>query len=199
MKEKMNAHDQKPERHVRILLCDATGNVGGLSSPEAEWVSSPVQCLNRAVDLKPEFIMIRFGRLPIRESEALVELSAALKRNSHTRKCSVLVLLHSKHRKLMEDLNGARVDFVKYIGKIRLDSNQLRPMIDGLGSDDCLERHLANLCCFLHYREIDSRHEMTVCGAYRDRMVLGGRWLHKICETENHRHCEYYLDPRVKS
>jgi hypothetical protein len=71
-------------------------------------------------------------------------------------------------------------------------------IIDELGPDDRLERHLPVLCSFLHYREIDAQHELTVCGAYRDRMVLGGFWLHEICETENHLHCEYYLNPRIR-
>ena len=199
MNEKMRDNDQRPQQPVRFLLCDATGKVGKQPSPEIESVSSPVQCLNRAVDLKPEFIVVRFGRIPIREREALVELSAALKRNRHTRMCPVLVLLHSKHRKLLEDLNRAGVDFIKYIGEITSDSTQLRRIIDGLGPDDRLQRHLEIQCRFLHYRDIDSRHEMIVCGAYRDRMVLGGRWLHEICETENHRHCEYYLNPKVRS
>jgi hypothetical protein len=137
--------------------------------------------------------------MPIRERNTLVELSAALKRNSHTRKCPVLVLLHSRHRKLLEDLNRAGVDFAKYIEEIILDSNQMQKIIDGLGPDDRLERHLAVVCPFLHYSEIDSLNELTVCGAYLDRMVLGGRWLHEICETENHLHCEYYLNPRRKS
>ena len=199
MEGKMNTSDEGPERNRRFLLCDTTGKVGEFSSPEEEWVSSPVQCLNRAVDLKPELIVVRIGRIPLREREALVELSAALKRNSHTRKCPILALLHSKHRKLIEDLNRAGVDFVKYIGEITLDSSQMRKIIDELGPDDRLERHLAVLCPFLHYREIDSQHELTVCGAYLDRMVLGGRWLHDVCETENHLHCEYYLNPRIRS
>lgn len=199
MEGKINTSDEGPARNHRFLLCDAAGNVDEFSSPEEEWVSSPVQCLNRAVDIKPELIVVRIGRIPLREREALVELTAALKRNSHTRKCPVMVLLQSKHRKLIADLNRAGVDFVKYIEKIMLDSSQMRKIIYELGPDNRLERHLAVLCPFLHYREIDAQHELTVCGAYLDRMVLGCRWLHEICETENHLHCEYYLNPRIRS
>lgn len=183
---------------LRFLLCDTTGNVGELSSPEYEWVPSPIQCLSRAVDAQPGITAVRIGRVPIREREALVELSAALKRNSHSRGCPVLVLLHSKHRRLIEDLNRVGVDFVKYIGEITLDSNTIRPIVEELGPDDRLERQLAVLCPFLHYRHIDSQHEMTVCGAYRDRMVLGGKRLHEICETRDHLACEYYLNPRIR-
>jgi len=199
MEGKIKTSDERPERNPRLLLCDITGNVGAFSSSEEERVLSPVTCLNRAVDLKPELIVVRIGRIPLREREAMVELSAALKRNSHTRKCPVLVLLHSKHRKLIEDLKQAKVDYLRYIDDTELDSIRMREIIDGLGPDDRLERHLAIICPFLNYSKIDFHHEMTMCGAYLNRMVLGGRRLHEICETEDHLHCEYYLNPRIRS
>jgi hypothetical protein len=62
----------------------------------------------------------------------------------------------------------------------------MREIIEGLGPDDRLGRHLAVVCPYLHYSEIDFRHEMAVCGAYLDRMVLEGHRLHEICETESH-------------
>lgn len=199
IKDEINSMDERPARALRFLLCDTTGNVGEMSSPAEEWVSSPIQCLDKAVDEKPGIIVIRFGKMTIRERDSLVELSAALKRNSYTRTRSILALLHSKHRKLIEDLNQAKVDYVRYVGDAVLDSARIREIIGGLGTDDLIERHLTILCHFLHYSKIDSRHEMTVCGAYLDRMVLGGRRLHEICETENHFHCEYYLNPRRES
>jgi len=171
----------------------------GLAPAEEIWVSSPIQCLDKTVDEAPELIIICFGQISIKEREALVELCAALKRNRHTRHYPVVAMISGKQRILLESLNRAGVDFVRYIGEMTLDSMQLRKFIDNLGSDDRLERHLTALCPFLHYSEIDSRHELTMCGAYLDRMILGGRWLHDICETQSHLHCEYYLNPRIKS
>jgi hypothetical protein len=199
MKEKIISIANRPVRTLRFLICDTNGNVGELLSPEEEWVPSPIQCLDKAIDEKPEIIVIRFGKMQIREREALVELSAALKRNIYTQRCPVLVLLHSKNRKLIKNLKKAKVDYLRYIGDTELDSTRMREIIDGLGTDDRLERHLAILCPFLNYSKIDSRHEMTMCGAYLNRMVLGGRRLQEICETEDHFHCEYYLNPRLKS
>jgi hypothetical protein len=101
---------------------------------------------------------------------------------------------------MREALNHEGVDFVKYVvADTTLDSNKMRKIIDELGPNDRLERHLKVVCPFLHYNEIDSKHKMAVCGAYLDRMVLGGRRLHELCETEDHLHCEYYLNPRRKS
>jgi len=199
IKDEINAMDERPARVIRFLLCDTTGNVGEMSSPAEEWVSSPIQCLDKAVDEKPGIIVIRFGKMTIRERDSLVELSAALKRNRYTRTYPALALLDSKHRKLIEDLNRAKVDYIRYVGDAVLDTARIREIIDGLEPDDRLGHHLEAVCPFLHFEMIDSQHEMTVCGAYLDRMVLGGHRLHEICENENHFHCEYYLKPRLKS
>lgn len=64
---------------------------------------------------------------------------------------------------------------------------------------DQVNLQLKRLCPYLHYSQIDSRNEMTVCGAYLDRMVLGGQRLHEICETQEHLQCEYSLNPRCSS
>jgi len=182
----------------RFLLCDIAGGITDSPSLEEEWVASPIQCLDKAVDWEPEIIVISFGQISIREREALVELSAALKRNSHTRKCIVLALLHSMHRRLIEDLEKAKADYVRCVGDVRLDSRFVQEIIEALGPGDRLQWHLERLCPFVHYRQVDSQHEMTVCGAYLDRMVLGGRRLNELCQTEAHRHCEYYSNQRFK-
>lgn len=185
-------------RGLKFLVCDTSEGIAD-SPSEEEWVASPIQCLDKAVERKPKIIVVSFIRISIRKREALVELSAALKRNSHTKRCRVLALLHSKHRKLIEELRLAKVDYVRYIDEARLDSNLVREIIEDMGAGDSLDRRLETLCPFLHYSKIDSQHEMTVCGAYLDRMVLGGRRLHELCEAEGHPHCEYYRNPRCKS
>jgi hypothetical protein len=162
-------------------------------------VRSPTQCLDRAIEGKPRIIVVRFGPMLIQQRDALVDLCAVLKRNSRTRKAPLLVLLHEKHRGLIENLKRAGVDFIKLIAETRLSSSLMIKMIDGLSTNDRVERQFEMLCPCLHYDAIDACHEMTVCGAYLDRMVLGGKWLHEVCETENHLGCEYFLNPRFKS
>ena len=190
--------DERPEADHRFLLCDTAGSFAP-SIAEGQWACSLIQCMDRAVEQTPAIIAVRFGPIPIREREALVELCTALKRNSHTRNCSIVALLHSKHRRLLEDLQQADVDFVRLIGgDTKLDGARMREIVAGLGAQDRLTRHLSVLCPFLHYRCIDSQRELTTCGAYRDRMVLGGRRLREICQSENHLHCEYYLNPRPR-
>ncbi|MEW6669428.1 MAG: hypothetical protein AB1512_29805 [Thermodesulfobacteriota bacterium] len=160
---------------------------------------SPIQCLDRAVDENPALVVVHFGPMPARERETLVELCVVLKRNRHTRKKPVLALLHGKHRGILEALARAGVDFVKTIPEAPLSPAQVIKLIRGLGTNDRVEQKLADLCPNLHYDSADAEHEITLCGAYLDRMVLGGRWLHEVCETENHLSCGYFLNPRFKS
>ncbi|BBO76202.1 hypothetical protein DSCW_36190 [Desulfosarcina widdelii] len=184
-------------RNLLSLACDLSGGID-YSSPDEAWVASPIQCLYKAFEHKPKIIVISFIRTSIQERETLVELSAALKRNSHTNQSIVLALLVTKHRKLAKDLKRAKVDYVRCIGDAKLDSNLVREIIHDLGPADSLDRVLETLCPFLNYSKIDSQREMMVCGAYLDRMVLGGRRLHELCETEDHPYCEYYQHPRRK-
>ena len=199
MKQEVNANAPGAAAVLRLLLCDTTGEACGLPSSGAAWVSSPIRCLEMAVDRKPELVAVRFGGVPIRERGLLVELAAAMKRSRHTRKSRVLALLHEKHRKLLEEIHLAGVDFVRYIDAISLDPARLREIVAELGPEDRLAGHLSAMCPFLDYSGIDDRHELKLCRAYLDRMVLGGTRLHQVCETEAHCECPYFLKPRLRS
>lgn len=199
MNKKTASIDTHPDGALRFLLCDTTGNFAEFPSPGEAAVSSPIRCLDKAVDGKPEIIVVRFGKISIDMRETLLDLCTTLKQNSHTQDCIVVALLRVKHRKLLDGLEKARVDYVRYVGDDTLNSKFILGIIQKLGPDDRLERHLEELCPFLHYAKIDSRREMPVCGAYLDRMVLGGRRLRQLCQTADHHHCEYYLNPRRES
>jgi hypothetical protein len=198
MKGEDTAMGRRRRRAVRFLLCDHTGQ-SELTPSEAEWVRSPIRCFDRAVDGTPGIIAVRFGEMVMTEREALTELCRALKRNSHTQKIPLLALLPAKHRQLMEELAQIGVDFIRFTGGATLSSSMMLDVIAALGPDDRVEAQLAPLCPYLHYDIIDARHEMKVCGAYLDRLVLGGLWLSEVCEAESHLQCEYFLNPRLKS
>lgn len=180
----------------RFLLFDTEGDAKKFVSCEGERVASPLMCLSRAVDEKPEVIVVRMGKGTLLMREASVELCMALKRNVHTNSIPILVLLHSKQRKLLEKLKQAGVEFIKYCDETPLDFEKTRRIIEFFQPEDMLKFHLEKLCPFLNYRRIDARHEMTVCGAYLDRMVLGGKRLREICHTRDHHHCIYFLHPK---
>jgi len=164
---------------LRYLLCDVSGRFEPDSEGE-ERVRSTTQCLNRAVEGNPRIIVVRFGSIPIQQRDALVKLCVALKGNSQTRNLPLLALLHEKHRGLIENLKRAGADFVKFIAETRLNSSLMNEMIDGLTTEDRVERHLMMLCPYLHCDDLEASHELTVCGAYIDRLMLCGKWLHEV-------------------
>ena len=182
----------------QFLLCDVSGNVGP-SFPEDRWTSSPLACLEKTIDESRKIIIVRFGDISIKDRETLLELAKILKRNTFTRTCVILALLETKQRQTINLLYEAGVDYVKFIGKKNLNYRSVCKLISDLGRDDELRTQLDSICPFLHYSSLDMDKEMTECGAYLDRMVLGGSRLHKLCETEDHLQCEYYQKPRLKS
>lgn len=186
----------KPRTAPRLLVCDPSANVADLPSGDVQWVASPLECLSLAAEAAPALVVIRLDWKSSQAHDILVELATVLKGNRHTRDCRLLVLLPAKQRQVIEALHRAGVDFARIIGDQTLDPPGMQTLIEALGPEDRLERLLAQLCPFLHYSRIDHRHELTVCGAYLDRMVLGGDRLHETCETASHLHCEHYLQPR---
>ena len=111
----------------------------------------------------------------------------------------VLVSIDALHREMVLQLKEIgvkwmaqrsredRVDPICLLKQVQRNDPSIRT--------DCL---LDRMCPYLHYRSIDSHREWISCRGYRDRMVLGGRRLHEVCETLEHRHCEYLLHPRTR-
>lgn len=180
---------------LQFLLCDVTGRFGGLAGRELG-VTSPIQCLDRAVEENPEIIVWRFGCAPLWVHEWLVELVSILKRNSHTRSCNILALLQTRHRQLLQRLVLAGLDYVEYTDSTLLEATQIQKFLQRLGPDNNAAHQLEKLCPYLRYSRLKDSGDFILCGAYLERMVLGGTRLHKICETENHCSCEYFMNPR---
>ena len=183
----------------RFLLLDPDGADENFVSTEGERVGSRLSCLSRAMGEQPEIIVIRMGKGSLHMHEEIVELCTVLKRNSHTNSIPILVLLHSKHRKLLEKLNQAGVEVIKYCDDTPLNPEKTRRLIEKFQPEDLLPFQLERLCPFLNYEKIDTWREMTVCGAYLNRMVLGGQRLRDICHTTDHHHCIYFRHPRDES
>lgn len=190
--KKSTAEKNFPARDFHFLICDPA-DCTEISISGMERISCPIRCLDRAVEEKPRSIAVCFGQLPLQERENLVELCAALRRNSRTKETTVIALLGCKHRCFLESLEKAGVKYIRYAGQTVDDAD----LMQEVGEEDEIAYHLAMLCPYLHYRPLDAEQEICVCGAYLERMVLGGYWLHKICETWAHLVCEYFLKPRI--
>jgi hypothetical protein len=66
-------HDSKEAwtgENLRCFLCDVSGRCEP-KSVEEEWVRTPAQCLDRAIEGKPGAIVVCFGLMPIQERETL--------------------------------------------------------------------------------------------------------------------------------
>lgn len=191
--------NQKVGRESTILICDPRYNVKNAEYTDLDVTASPIRCLDRATEEHPGFVVIRFTDDLISERRILVELCAALKRNKNSRESQILALLPTKHRLLLEELKQAGVDYIWIEESPGLEYPYLPGLINHISENNSPERLLSPLCPYLNHARIAEDHEMTVCGAYLDRLVLAGKRLHELCETEAHHQCDYFLKPRKKS
>ncbi|MCF8090172.1 MAG: hypothetical protein K9K63_11290 [Desulfotignum sp.] len=185
---------------MKFLVCDISGEMHGrIQESNAVVVNNPVQCLNQAIIGHPNAVVVCFGNITLGERDALIELCRILQQNQYTRDIGTIALLYSKHRVVMEQIRDAGVEYVKFLARAGFLKDSINVTTIEPEPEDRVTFQLAILCPYLHYSQIDSRRELTVCGAYLDRMVLGGRRLQEICETQGHSHCEYYLNPRCSA
>ena len=113
----------------------------------------------------------------------------------HPEMDTVLALLHTKHRKLLEDLRRAGVDHAKIIERNVPDVRPLRLKLSMRWvTDDRVEKLLEVVCPCLHYEVIDDpprddglRRLSGPYGAWRP-------WMLEVCQTKQHLRCEYFLE-----
>jgi hypothetical protein len=161
---------------------------------------SPMACMDAAVTKKYAGILIYFAARKIKARDALVELCTDLNDipiTCSTRKCVSLLCCN---RNLMVKLKKSGVEYVD----IRLPTESADPWsmwerLNALESSLRIDFHLSRLCPFLRYKPISDQNEMITCAAYRNRMVLGGRRLRDVCQSEAYLQCEFYLNPRTNT
>ncbi|MBN1907755.1 MAG: hypothetical protein JW927_21955 [Deltaproteobacteria bacterium] len=191
--------ENRVRKFVSLLVCDIDKNILLNITSEVKWVNSPSLCIHWAIEQKPQIIVISFINLAASEINYLIELCTILKKNSITKNITILAILHTKHRGLLEDLAHAKVDYTRYIGSAELDLNLILELINNMKINDSPERQILQMCPFINYLDIYSQNELTVCKAWYNRMVLGGRRLRQLCETESHMFCENYLSLENRS
>ncbi len=180
---------------ARCLILDPRGALGRKCAGE-ERVFTTARCLERAAEGDARMVVILFGNSSNARRGGLVDFVSILKRNAQTADVAVVAVLPARHRLLIEALQMVRTDYVLIIPENTIDSFCIGASLDKLTPHDQPEHILNAICPRLNYNAIDSRHEIMLCGAYRDRMVLGGSRLRETCETSAHLGCEYYLNPR---
>lgn len=166
-----------------------------ISREETDSVQTPMECFSRAVLGKVQFIVIIFSDRTISARFPVFELCRCLKQNSLTKEIPVIVLMDSIHREILVKFHETGVTLFKnYKSDLCIDLNQVKDLIGTRDQAVNLPGFLKKLCPALNYIKIDDQHELAVCGAYRNRMALGGMRLHEVCETLEHLNCDYFIN-----
>jgi hypothetical protein len=188
----------KPDNdNFEILFFNATPANDGGAFKKSTHVTNPVDCLHAAAENSFDLVAIFNKHKSLQECGALLELCATLKRNTQTMHMPLLCLLPLKHRQLLERLQNAGVEYVMFYDPRDPD---LKHHIDAALADwpeACtLSRILSNICPHINYVPISGHKEIIYCKAYRNRLVLGSYRLRHLCETSNHKICEYFNAPK---
>jgi len=187
--------ESSTEQKGRCLLLDPRGGAGWKCQNE-ERVLTPARCLERVGEGDVRAVAIVFGSGSDARRATLLEFVSILKHNAKTGDLTVVAVVPTRHRLLLEALKREGADFVFIFPEDTANSFCVGDILGGLTTKNRPEHILKEICPNLNYSAIDSCREISLCGAYRNRMVLGGSRLHNICETTEYFGCEYYLNPR---
>jgi hypothetical protein len=160
--------------------------------------ASPLTFLQEALEGTCSGLIIAFGDVPLKERKALADLSGYVRSNPWSRSRPLLCILQETHRWLMEQLAWSGVEWTVCLERENLSLEEVLLNPDRFLRDDYSTAGiLDSLCPFLHYLPLDGRRELKVCGAYRDRMVLGRPRLEFYCHRTEHRSCPFFQTPHL--
>jgi len=189
-----------PQNNAKILVCQFDEKTEILKSDGVTVTHSPVWCLNEATTKSYGLIILCFSARFIRARSGVVDLCRCLKSNSVTHKTPIFASIDHWHRVVALRLKEAGLDFMA----VRQSQDRIDPVniSDRIGRNTIsiqIDQVMSRLCPFLNYSPLNGHSELIMCGAWHNRMVLGGKRLHEICEADSHHHCEYFKKPRLKA
>ncbi len=181
----------------KILICGFDKRVEIVKHEGVTVVWNSLFCLNEATIADYGLVIFDFtvGLNSLVRSE-IIDLCRCLKINPMTRETPLFASIDRWHRKIAEQMKDAGLDYMgvrKY--PERIDPRYISELIRTTKISVRIDNVVSRLCPFMNYERIDDRSELILCGAWRNRMVLGGKRLHDLCETGNHLHCDYFLNP----
>jgi CheY-like chemotaxis protein len=181
-----------------IVVCRMGQIPEMIDCEETQIVKNPMECFSMAVSGRPELIAILFSARNMSARYGVLELCRCLKNNPLTKEIPVVVLMETIHREMMVKLQETGVTLFKsYKADIIIDLNRIRDLVKRGDPSADIREAIKKLCPSLNRVGSDDQEELTVCGAYMNRMVLGGKRLHEVCETLNHLHCEYFINSGI--
>jgi len=176
-----------------ILLLGMEVRSTSSSSVEITQAPSIASYLSRAVTENFDLLALCLFTPVHRERDALVELCGILRANRYTRKKPLLAFLPGRHRELLYRLKKVGVRHVMIAEPGGEDLPLRLTTLDlPLNNAYRIESLLMEICPFINYDPLNSCRELTLCGAYRNRLVLGPYRLAQVCEVPTHLTCEYY-------
>lgn len=183
-----------------ILLCQFRHNMVIAKTGGVIIAPDPLACLNEATRRNFGLVIISFTDMRVGVRNTVLELCRCLNTHPITKKTPILVSVESQHRDMAVRLIDAGVRFME----VRQSGAPIDPacLLRLVNLDDpsvSINLIMSRLCPFIRYSPIDDHCELTTCKAYRNKMVLGGRRLHEVCETGTHAYCDHFLHPRVNS
>jgi hypothetical protein len=184
---------EKESLQQKILLLGA--EIQPVSAGSVEIVQAPgiASYLSRAVSENFDLLVLCLFTPVHQERDALVELCGLLRTNRHSREKPLIAVVGGRHRELLNRLEKVGVRYVMTAGPGGDDLHLRLANLDLPLSNACrVESLLMEICPFVNYLPINSCRELILCGAYRNRLVLGPHRLAQRCEVPAHLTCEYY-------
>lgn len=177
----------------KILLLGAEVRATTASSVEINQAPSIASYLSRAVAGNFDLLVLCLSARDHQERDAWVEFCGILRTNRHTREQPLIAVLPERHRELLNRLEKAGVRYVMIAEPGSDDLHHRLAALDLPLSDAYrVESLLMEICPCINYLPLNSCRELILCGAYRNRLILGPYRLAQRCEVPAHLTCEYY-------
>jgi hypothetical protein len=156
--------------------------------------ASALECLHRATSGQVRGVVADLRGLDLEQMRSSLELCRLLGENPHTRGLPRAALLPEVLREVLEELDRSGVDAAHLAGAAPapgLDPGVRDAAFAGPRPADLLR----TTCPFFDSRPA-GKGWLHCCGAYRDRLVLGGRRMAVYCLGDGFRDCPYFNSPR---
>lgn len=185
-------------KKMKIIYCDISFSELPASVGDTIYTQSPLTCLSLARIESPDYIFLRLPYSSYQKHAKILELCGCLRIEKETQSIPIAALVRYPHRRLIDSLRESRVEIIACTKEALLDHSEqvefLKKQEQGERLTDCSDQ----ICPYLHYESYNETEEITLCGAYKDRLVINNLRLLDVCTCTSYHSCEYYLQPRVK-
>lgn len=186
--------------HSAILVCPVESNQKIAEAGKVTIARSLPACFNGAASRKFDLIVINVPNDRETIRNRIMDLCRGLRSHPETQDIPTIISMEFINREMTIKLADTGIRFMDIREKgAAIDPEHLLHLIHRVDPCVRIDLILRRLCPFLDHRQLDDACALTTCRAYRNRMVLGGKRLHEVCESGTYLYCDYYLHPRFAS